>query len=144
MGAYSLQLVVRSQKSPLDTASQTINFIVTIIDYICIPGIILPSLTPSYTYYIKTPPVPMSIEFPGLSNGECKFATSLTYADSSPFDANVFSFTPEVLVLDAVVTTKWSIASYPVLNVLTSDIGKEGLYSFTLKVTSEQVPALIP
>ena len=96
--------MVTSLKGIYDTVELTVNFNVNVIEYQCVFGITPPTLNSSYTYYIKTPAVPLTINFPGLSNKECKFETTLKNADGTNFDVFVFpTFTPVVMQPEAII-----------------------------------------
>jgi len=74
---------------------------------------------------IKSPADVLTIPFTGLSNTTCNFETTLTLADTSPFDATVFTYTSEVVAVDSVIDTKYVVTGEPSLQVSTSDIAKK-------------------
>ena len=74
------------------------------------------------TYYIKTPSVPITITFSGLSNTNCLFDTILTLATGAAIDLTVFTYIPEVVALDPVIDTIFSVTSTPTFVVSTSNI----------------------
>ena len=92
------------------------------------------------TYYIKTPSVPTTITFSGLSNTDCLFDTTLTLSTGSAIDSTVFTYIQEVISVDPVIDTLYSLTSTPSLLVSTSNISKEAIYNFTLTVFSRSSP----
>lgn len=95
-----------------------------------------PTFSASTTYYIKTPSEITEITFAGLSNSECFFDTTLTLSTGTAFDSTVFTYTREVLAVDPIIDTKYSVTSTPKLIINTSDISKEAIYDFKLTVFS--------
>ena len=92
------------------------------------------------TYYIKTPSVPITITFSGLSNTNCLFDTILTLATGAAIDLTVFTYIPEVVALDPVIDTIFSVTSTPTFVISTSNISKEALYNFKMTVFSRSTP----
>jgi hypothetical protein len=64
----------------------------------------------------------------------------MTLSAGSAVDSTVFTYTPEVLAVDPVIDTIYSVTSTPKLDVSTSDISKEGTYNFKLTVFSHSNP----
>ena len=127
---------VRSTKNALDTAASDISFVVTILKNLCTQVLTDPTFASSTTYYIKTPSVPTTITFVGLSNTNCLFDTTLKLSSGAAIDSTVFTYTPEVVPVDPVIDTIYSVTSSPKLVVSTSDISKEAIFNFTLTVFS--------
>lgn len=92
------------------------------------------------TYYIKTPSVPTTITFAGLSNTSCLFDTTMTLSTGAAIDSTAFTYTPEVVAVDPVIDTLYSVTSTPKLVVNTSDILKETTINFMLTVFSRSSP----
>jgi hypothetical protein len=57
-------------------------------------------------------------------------------ASGAAIDSTVFTYTPEVLVIDPIINSMFSVASTPTLVVNTSDITKEATINFILTVFS--------
>ena len=130
-----MKLRVNSNKNIFDHAEAFISFAVTIDLWPCTPGFTAPVIDPLYVYYIKTPPETMTIPLTGLANGDCEFSATLTPVLDPVADV-MFTYTPEVVPVDAVIDTKFSTQSVPMLTISTSDISKEMTRSYTVTATS--------
>ena len=134
-------LRVHSDRNVIDNVFVDVSFTVNVVLYPCTPGIIVPVLDPVYEYFIRDPAVALSIPFNGISNGECKFQTVLTKSDGSAIDPLVFSYVSETFETDSVINSLFSVAAVPVLTMSSTDPAKEGLYIFSLTISSLAVPA---
>lgn len=74
-----------------------------------------------------------------MSNGNCRFSTTLTYSDGNPIDSTLFKYTSEVLT-PRIINTLFD-SKEPTLAISTNNGSREGIYDFTLKVTSLAVPS---
>jgi hypothetical protein len=108
-GTYNLILRIHSTKNALDTGFLDVSFVVTILKYPCTQVLTNPTFAASTTYYIKTPSVQTTITFAGLSNTNCLFDTTLTLATGSAIDSTVFTYNPEVVAIDPVINTIYSV-----------------------------------
>ena len=139
-GTYNLILRIHSTKNALDTGFLDVSFVVTILKYPCTQVFTDPTFVASTTYYIKTPSVQTVITFAGLSNMNCLFDTTLTLATGSAIDSTVFTYNPEVVAIDPVIDTIYSVTSTPTFVVNTGDISKEATYNFKMTVFSRSSP----
>ena len=79
VGVHNVILRINSDKSISDTVETLVNFTVTITPFPCSPGITDPVIVQPFNYGIRVPTaVPVTFSFPGLSNGNCQFTTTLT------------------------------------------------------------------
>jgi len=130
VGTYSLLLRVNSRKNINDNAIAVVKFVITIAPWQCTPAISPPVIAPSYTYYINHDSM-LKIDFTGVSNNNCNFKTSIHNATP------IFTFQPEVLDIDPVITTKFFVLAVPSLSISTVNPLDERDITVTLIVTSQ-------
>ena len=106
--------------------------------YLCTQAFTKPTLSSPFKYYIKSPAEVLTIQFSGLSNTTCNFETTLTLADASPIDVSVFTYTSEVVTVDATINTLIAVTSEPSLRVSTDDISKEAIINLKLTINSKE------
>jgi hypothetical protein len=141
VGLHPMVLRLHSKASIYTPYHEDVLFTVTVVPFSCTQTFTDPVLDSPYLYYIKQPVIPLVIPFTGMSNGSCDFDSTVTIADGSALDPQMFTYTKEQVKVNSVIDTVFGIDNQAFLTVIIWDIRLEGQYNFTLTIHSKESPA---